>query len=114
MSTTPPIWKIRAVKSYPEAHNHLLIGRVVDRDAMCVTLHCRSFHFGRNVQGPRDVVVGGISRRLIPWGRIEIINELPEGFDYQTGKLTGDGEGQVLFGNDRTTCPIADRRDRRY
>jgi hypothetical protein len=26
------IWKIRAIKNYPEAHNHILVGKVLFRD----------------------------------------------------------------------------------
>jgi hypothetical protein len=114
MNEPQPIWKVRAVKAYPEAHNHLLIGRVVARDHACVSLHCRTFHFGRNVNDPREVVVGAIAKRVIPWGRIEIINELSDNFDYQTGKLTTTKDGHIYFGVRRQTCPIIDHREHRY
>jgi hypothetical protein len=114
MGEEQPIWKLRVVKSYAEAHNHLLIGRVVDRDEASVTLHCRSLHFGRNVHEPREIAVGPMGKRVIPWSRVEIINELPDDFDYQRGELMTNKDGHILFGMRRKSCPIIDRHENRY
>ena len=42
------IWKIRTVKEYTDAHNHILVGRVLAITDSYVRLHCRSYHFGKN------------------------------------------------------------------
>ncbi len=31
MNDTRLIWKVRSIKPYPDAHNHLMIGQVVER-----------------------------------------------------------------------------------
>ena len=36
------IWKIRTVKAYPEAHNHIIIGHVLERTDSYVRLDCKT------------------------------------------------------------------------
>ena len=107
------IWKVRAIKPYPEAHNHLLIGRVLAQHGPCVSLFCRSFHFGRNVNSIKEIVAGPLGKRIIPWSRIEIINELPASFDFEHAKLVKDSKGNVLLAAGGDSCPVASRRDGR-
>jgi hypothetical protein len=102
----PTIWKIRAIKSYPEAHNHVLVGKVLEITESYVRLHCRTFHFGPSLDSPEDVLVGDVMVRVIPWSRIEIINELPADFDYVKSTVIGDKPGQVLFKDKQYLCPI--------
>jgi hypothetical protein len=108
--TPPPgasrIWKIRAIKNYPEAHNHVLVGKVLEITDSYVRLHCRTFHFGPVLESPEDVLIGDVMVRVIPWSRIEIINELPAGFDYVRSTVVGDKPGQVLFKDKQYLCPI--------
>ena len=108
------IWKIRFVKPYPEAHNHLLIGQVIGRDEVCVELMCRSLHYGRAVNSPKDIAVGAIGKRIVPWSRIEIINELPASFDFQNAKLKADQKGSVFFSDGHFSCPIVTVQDKHY
>jgi len=95
--TKNKIWKIRTIKSYPEATNHLLVGRVLDITDSYVRLHGRTYHFNSVVAKPEDIQIGNVMIRIVPWSRIEIINELPEGFDYVRSSLIANKEGQVLF-----------------
>jgi hypothetical protein len=44
--------------------------------------------------------------RVVPWSRIEIINELPPTFDYVRSTLVGDREGEVIFKDDENKCPV--------
>ena len=62
----PRIWKIRAIKNYPEAHNHVLVGKVLEITDSYVRLHCRTFHFGPSLDSPEDVLVGAVMVRVIP------------------------------------------------
>ena len=102
----PPreIWKLRAVKPYDQAHTHLLVGQVLARDPMTVKLLCRSFHHGRVVNGPRDISVGAIATRVIPWTRIEIINVLPESFDFKGARVKLDKRGHVVYSDGHAAC----------
>jgi len=100
------IWKIRTIKSYPEATNHLLVGRVLDITDSYVRLHCKTYHFNGPVARPEDIQIGNVMVRVVPWSRIEIINELPEGFDYVRSSLIADKEGQVLFRDGKHAFPI--------
>ncbi len=90
------IWKVRIVKPYAEAHNHLLIGHVTHRDAASLEMICRTFHYGRPATSAKDVRVGPLGKRIIPWHRVEIINELPSSFDYQGARLHADDNGVHL------------------
>ncbi len=100
------IWKIRTIKNYPQAHNHILVGKVLSTTDSYVRLHCRTYHFGLEVQGPKDIQIGGLMVRVVPWSRIEIINELPESFDYERTVLTTDKEGDVMFRDNRWSYPV--------
>lgn len=91
------IWKIRTVKNYPEAHNHVLVGKVLQITNSYIRLHCRTYHFGRLINRPEDIQVGNLMIRVVPWNRIEIINEIPNTFDYIKSTLVTDKEGEVLF-----------------
>ena len=111
---TSVIWKVRVVKRYPEAHNHLLIGKVLAKDGVCIELDCRSFHFGRLINSLKDVQAGESGRRIIPWSHIEIINVLPDDFDYREAELSLDREGNILLKDRRYACPIATRSEPRH
>jgi hypothetical protein len=100
------VWKIRTIKNYPEAHNHVLVGKVLEVTDSYVRLHCRTFHFGPVLESPEDVLIGDVMVRVIPWSRIEIINELPANFDYVRSTVVGDKPGQVLFKDKQYLCPI--------
>ena len=100
------IWKIRTIKNYPEAHNHLLVGKVLEITESYVRIHCRTYHFGRIVNKPDDIQIGDLMNRVVPWSRIEIINELPPTFDYIRNTLIADKEGEVIFKDGQHTCPV--------
>jgi hypothetical protein len=102
----PKVWKIRAIKNYAEAHNHVLVGKVLEVTDSYVRLHCRTFHFGPSLENVGDVLVGAVMVRVIPWSRIEIINELPADFDYVRSTVISDKPGQVLFKDKQYLCPI--------
>jgi len=84
---TGKIVRIRWVKPYHEAHNHVAIGEVLYDSPSYLTLRCKTYHFGSNVGGTKarlvpDRFVSGIvegerATRSVPWSRIEVVNELP-------------------------------------
>ena len=105
-SSDNKIWKIRTIKNYPEAHNHLLVGKVLEITDSYVRIHCRTYHFGRIINSPEDVQIGNLMNRVVPWSRIEIINELPPTFDYIRNTITANKEGEVIFQDNQHTCPV--------
>ena len=63
------IRKIRTIKNYHEAHNHILVRKVLQITDSYVRLHCRSYHFGRVICGPKDVQIGNLMVRVVPYRR---------------------------------------------
>lgn len=112
--TSSVIWKVRVVKAYPEAHNHLLIGEVLAKDRVCVEMNCRSFHFGRVVNSLKDIRAGDVGVRIIPWAHIEIINVLPADLNYREAELSLDREGNIFLRDSQHICPIAARGEPRH
>lgn len=100
------IWKIRTIKNYPEAHSHLLVGQVLKMTEAFVRLHCRTYHYGRTLSKPGDVKVGNLMIRIVPWSRIEIINELPSAFNYKDCHLTTLKDGCVFFSDGVYVEPV--------
>ena len=100
------ILKIRTVKNYPQAHNHLLIGKALEITNTYVRLHCRTYHYGSIINGPKDVQSGELMIRMVPWNRIEVINELPSDFDYINSTIAADKNGKVAFIDKKHSCLI--------
>lgn len=98
MMITPreKVYKVRSVKSYPEARNHLLIGWVVAETANYLQMEGRSLHFGRNINTLNDIHMGLVGERIIPWSRIEVINVLDPVFQIDRAELVACEEGIYL------------------
>jgi hypothetical protein len=107
------IWKMRTIKNYPEAHNHICIGRVLNINDSYVRLKCRTFHFGKSVNNLKDIRIGDIGVRVIPWCRVEIINELEPTFRYGQAKLSLDNS-KVVISDGKLNYTIASSYDSRY
>ena len=113
MTEQAKVWKIRTIKDYPEAHNHLIVGRVEKVNDSYIKTHCKTFHFGRVVNNIKDVVVGEAMIRIIPWCRIEIIKELPDSFDYSNSKVTIDDEHRVVLSDQHYRCKLVSVYEKR-
>ncbi|MCK4821357.1 hypothetical protein KA005_36665 [bacterium] len=100
------IWKIRTIKNYPEAHNHILVGKILEITDSYVRLHCRTYHCGRVINKPEDIQIGDLMVRVVPWSRSEIIKELPPTFNYIKSTLIAVKEGEVLFQDGQHACPV--------
>jgi len=107
------IWKVRTVESYSEAHNHLA-GQLLESTDYYVWLNCKTYHFARSVNTPKDIRVGDKRARIGPWNRIEIVNELPASFDYSEAKLATNEGGKVILSHAKIKCAIASSYDSRY
>jgi hypothetical protein len=94
------------VKPYAEAHNHLVIGELLQETLTWLRIRGRTYHFGRSSQRLQDITVGSNSVRLIPWNRVEIVNELPASFDHAEARLVTDGKGNVALKHGRSVCWI--------
>ena len=105
--TNTKILKIRTVKNYPQAHNHLLIGKALAITQTYIRLHCRTYHYGGVINSPKDIQIGDLMIRMVPWNRIEVVNELPEDFDYINNIVAVDKNGVVTFQDKKYNCPIS-------
>ena len=108
------IWKVRTVKNYPEAHNHLFIGQVLDLNQSYVRLDCRTYHFGKTINNIKDIRAGMKSIRILPWNQIELINELPSSFDYSKAELVSKENGKIALSDGRTDCVLSSSYDNKY
>lgn len=106
MAETAKIWKVRIVKPYAGAHNHLIVGEVLHDTPTWLRLKGRTYHFGRTVERVSDIKVGSRAVRIVPWNRIELVNELPASFDYVNAKVVADGKGNISLKDARYACPI--------
>ena len=112
--------KVRWVKSYPTAHNHVAIGNVLHETPEYLVLLCKTYHFGNNVGGRKTTLrkgetVGGINEgaksvRIIPWGRIEVINELPADTNWDSVAHI-DQSGLCFLFNEHKTVITRFRRE---
>jgi hypothetical protein len=107
------IWKIRTIKNYPEAHNHIFIGEVLNITDSYVRLKCRTYHFRRSVNGPKDIRIGEVGIRIIPWNRIEVINEIEPAFKYREAKLSLEAN-KVILSDGIFSYIVASSYDSRY
>ncbi|AQT69527.1 hypothetical protein STSP2_02718 [Anaerohalosphaera lusitana] len=107
-------WKIRSAKRYPQARNHIIIGRVVDTTEAFIRIKCRTFHFGRTVTSAKDIDIGPNMTRIVPWNSIEIVNELPDSFDYASAELILDSKGRVALKDHNYLSPLCSRSEQRY
>jgi len=107
------IWKIRTIKNYPEAHNHICIGEVLDITDFYIRLKCQTYHFRRSVNGPKDVRIGEVGIRIIPWNRIEVINEIEPAFKYSEAKLSLEAD-KVILSDGIFSFIVASSYDSRY
>lgn len=114
MNTEKNIWKIRFVKNYPEAHNHLFVGDVLETTPVYVRVKGKTFHWGNAVCQLSDIRIGDNEVRIIPWARIEIINELVQEFNYADAELVMGADGAVVLEDDRHTCTISASLDTVY
>jgi hypothetical protein len=108
------VWKIRTVKDYPDAHNHIFVGVVKGITDNYVRLKCKTFHYGRRINALKDVREGGYEMRIIPWSRIEVVNELPVDFDVEQAKLLVDNSGETTLCSSKLVCVISSSLGERY
>lgn len=109
-------WKVRHKKGYPEAHNHIYLGEVILENAAYVVMHCRTFHFDKQIDehGNKRVITGMLRVRRIPWSQIEVIHDLDSNFNYINATMTVDKEGTVVLRDEKNQldCIITKRTDR--
>ena len=108
------IWKVRTVKNYPEAHNHLFIGQVLQLTQFYIRMDCRTYHFGKTINNKKDIRSGAKCIRILPWNRIELINELPSFFDYSKASLISNEDGKIALSDGKTDCILSSSYDNRY
>ena len=108
------VWKIRTVKNYPEAHNHLFIGQVLQVTQSYLRIDCKTYHFGKMINNVKDIRIGIQSIRIMPWTSIEMANELPASFDYSKAELIFNEKGKIALSDGQTDCILSSSYDNKY
>ena len=92
------IIKVRTVKNYPQASNHVIVGNLLTISSNFLTIRCRTFHFSNVVNAVKtDIREGNLETRYIPIARIELVNDLPNGFAFDTAELQMVTESGNVF-----------------
>lgn len=104
------IVKIRWVKNYASANNHIAIGRVDEETEHCIVVECRTIHFGKLVRDRSRIKHGDACLRAIPWSRIEVIHVLADNTDWNVDFKIGS-DGNLILDNQQETL-IAETKGR--
>ncbi|MFA7230426.1 MAG: hypothetical protein WC071_04085 [Victivallaceae bacterium] len=102
--------RLRCKKNYPEAHTHIIIGKVVEETCNYIAVKGRTFHFRRIVdQMISQVHCGDVMVRATPWENVEVIHWLDKQVDYNAD-ISFDARGNLIL-NDKGKTIIAAKRD---
>lgn len=97
------IVKIRWVKNYASARNHIAVGLVKGETQHCLVVECRTFHFGKLVRDRSRVEHGDVSIRAVPWNRIEVVHVLEEDTDWKVDFMMDEENGDLILDNKQNT-----------
>ncbi len=101
-SEGPKVVKVRWVKPYEEAQNHVCIGQVLEETPTCLKVLGRTYHFRRPPGGGKSVTYSAAKVRWIPWSRVEVVTELPPDTDWQNLRLKVDEQNRLCVVGDPT------------
>lgn len=91
------IVKVRMVKKYKDAKNHVCIGEVKRETASYIVVKGVTFHFGSVFSQPPTLVRGEMKTRWIPWHQVEIVTELAADLDWLNEEFTLDDTGDIIL-----------------
>lgn len=94
-SSRRKVVKIRWVKPYEEAQNHVFIGQVLEETPNYLKVLGKTYHFRKAQGGLAAVQHSPAKVRWIPWNRIEVVTELPEDTDWEHLRLQVDSRNQL-------------------
>lgn len=98
--TRRKVVKVRWVKPYEGAQNHICIGEVLEETPHYLKILGRTYHF-RKPQGHLKAVQYSATKvRWIPWSRIEVVTELPAGTDWEHLRLQVDAQNRLCVSGD--------------
>jgi hypothetical protein len=89
------------------------VGQVLEMQNTYIKLNCRTYHFGKIANNPKDIKVGSNGTRIIPWGRVELINELPSTFEYEKASVIADSNGNISLTDESYVCLLVSSYDSR-
>ena len=91
------IVKIRFIKRYKDARNHICIGEVRAETPNCLIVKGRTFHFGSTMAQNSDLENGFPKTRWIPWHQIELVTELSADLDWRNEEFVLDASGDLAL-----------------
>jgi hypothetical protein len=89
--------KVRFVKRYKDAKNHVCIGEVKAETNNYLVVKGRTFHFGSSLPHKREMQDGLAKTRWIPWHQIELVTELPADINWKTEEFVLDASGDIVL-----------------
>ncbi len=99
--------RLRCRKSYPEAHTHLMIGKVVEETSRYLAIEGVTFHYRKILDRKMSQFNRGIlAVRIVPWENIEIIHELGQKVDLNA-EVAFDKGGNLVFSDDDKTMIVS-------
>jgi len=104
------IVRLRCKKPYPEAHTHIMIGKVEEENSRYIAVKGRTFHFKQIADRSRAHITPGITMiRAVPWDNIEVIHWLGEKTDWNAD-FDFDRNGNLIL-KDKAKTMVAEKRD---
>ncbi len=91
------IVKIRFIKRYGGAKNHVCIGAVKAETDNYLVVKGRTFHFGSALPQKQGLQKGLPKTRWIPWHQIELVTELRPDLDWRTEEFALDASGDIVL-----------------
>ncbi|MFA6563278.1 MAG: hypothetical protein WCV00_15320 [Verrucomicrobiia bacterium] len=92
---TKMVVKVRWLKPYEGAQNHICIGEVLAETPQCLKVLGKTYHFRKPQGNMRAVQTSAIKVRWIPWNRIEVVTELHPDTDWRNLQLKVDNNNRV-------------------
>jgi len=83
-------------KAYADETNHVVVGEVLEENALYLRMRCRAFHFKRPTINT-NIVTSEVKVRIFPWEEISYITELPESSDWERASAGLDEKGDVVL-----------------
>ncbi len=99
-SRTRKVVKVRWVKPYEDAQNHVCIGQMIEETPNYLKVLGKTYHFKRPQAGVRSVQYSGTKVRWIPWSRVEVVTELSPDTDWEHLRLQVDSRNRLCVMGD--------------
>jgi hypothetical protein len=103
--------RLRCKKNYKEAHNHVIIGRVIEETDNYLAVKGRAFHFKSIAEKSRHLIhCSETLVRIIPWENVEVIHWISAKVNWDSD-IAFDEKGNLILDDKCHTIIAAQRYD---